>query len=37
MLSPLVIGKYGLANMNRGISRASRGFFISADDVKKKY
>ena len=35
MLSPLVIGKYGLANMNRGISRASRGFFISADDVKK--
>jgi hypothetical protein len=21
--------------MNRGISRASRGFFISADDVKK--
>jgi hypothetical protein len=34
MLSPLVIGKYGLANMNRGLHRASRGFFISADDVK---
>ena len=36
MLSPLVIGKYGLANMNRGIKRASRGFFISADDVGVK-
>ena len=33
MLSPLIIGKYGFANMNRGIYRASRGFFIPADVV----
>jgi hypothetical protein len=33
VLSPLVIGKYGLANMNRGIYRLSRGFFIPSDVV----
>jgi hypothetical protein len=33
MLSPLIIGKYGFANMNRGIYRASRGIFIPADVV----
>jgi hypothetical protein len=34
VLSPLVIGKYGFANMNRGIHRASRGFYIPAEVVK---
>jgi hypothetical protein len=34
VLSPLVIGKYGFANMNRGIYRASRGFYIPAEVVK---
>ena len=33
MLSPLIIGKYGFANMNRGLYRASRGIFVPADVV----
>jgi hypothetical protein len=33
MLSPLIIGRYGFANMNRGIHRASRGIFIPANVV----
>jgi hypothetical protein len=33
VLSPLVIGKYGFANMNRGIYRASKGFYIPAEVV----
>lgn len=33
VLSPLVIGKYGFANMNRGLYRASRGFYIPPEVV----
>lgn len=33
MLSPLIIGKYGFANMNRGLHRLSRGIFIPDDVV----